>query len=539
MLQFTAWPTESRAINQYFGENRYFDYTKLNEKLPGHEGIDVRAASGTKIYAVAAGKVEEVGNDASHPYGLHVRIRHSGGYLTVYAHLSEIDVWNGQEIAAGQQLGLAGSTGNSTGPHLHLTLKQDGAEFSDQHGRWPYNIINPEPFLLPLLGVNKPAGPYVNGWAYVAAVKVQGEIAQATTVINLRAEPSISAGLVGMVPTGSTMIVTGAPQGNNQFRYFPVQVPAVAITQKAQTKQPTPPPSSTPPADDEVAAWAFTSGVTIRNGVATAGKWGLNLRDAPRRDAGRVGIVPEGVQMTVTGAAQGEYTPILVDSAEVFPASRSAEDDNSLDMVVLSAVKIGLCGTQFDRASYDTARADLVMVQHDDDFDALGQLASEDETATWWFANAGVEMPDAIGGLRNQVAHRPVIAEVFDITQLDEARKNLIAADVVVNLTRQLENWSTFGAADGVVMRLPLVMTDLDRQSILSWVEDAIAKTRYQPNWLLIQSSPEQTPMQIAANFLIFWGALQHHPVVQGAMLDLRGRSADEMQQVAAVIGAR
>lgn len=148
-FRFRAWPTESKvnAITQHFGE-RPEVYAKYG--LPGHEGIDFAADLGDQIFAVAKGTVEHVFLDAdkpNKPYGNNVRIRHANGYETIYAHLKQVLVEEKQKVSAGQLIGLAGSTGNSTGPHLHLTLKHAGETFGTYHS----NIIDPTPFLTHLL----------------------------------------------------------------------------------------------------------------------------------------------------------------------------------------------------------------------------------------------------------------------------------------------------------------------------------------------------------------------------------------------------
>lgn len=84
-----------------------------------HYGIDLKARMGEKTYAMLPGKVITVGRDKSR--GFHVSIRH-GNYTVVYCHLSAILVRQGQAILPGEPVGLVGSTGRSSGPHLHLAL---------------------------------------------------------------------------------------------------------------------------------------------------------------------------------------------------------------------------------------------------------------------------------------------------------------------------------------------------------------------------------------------------------------------------------
>jgi hypothetical protein len=91
----------------------------------GHRAIDVAAPLGTPVTAADRGVVVRAGwSDIG--YGLFVVIDHNIDYLTLYAHLSEIDVIEGQIVAQGQQIGKVGSTGNSTGPHLHFEIRDFG-----------------------------------------------------------------------------------------------------------------------------------------------------------------------------------------------------------------------------------------------------------------------------------------------------------------------------------------------------------------------------------------------------------------------------
>jgi len=143
-FRFEAWPTEYRLVTQRFGGNPGF-YARFG--LAGHEGVDLRALAGTRVFVVADGVVRAVYHDVSHAYGLHVRVDHAHGHQTIYAHLSRIDVQAGQTLRAGDPLGLAGNTGNSQGAHLHLTLKRAGAQVSG----YPAGVIDPWPYLEPLL----------------------------------------------------------------------------------------------------------------------------------------------------------------------------------------------------------------------------------------------------------------------------------------------------------------------------------------------------------------------------------------------------
>ncbi|QDQ14125.1 M23 family metallopeptidase [Streptomyces spectabilis] len=91
-----------------------------------HTGIDFHAASGTSVQAVGAGTVVEAGWGGA--YGNNIVIKMNDGTYTQYGHLSSIGVTVGQAVTPGQQIGLSGSTGNSSGPHLHFEART-GAEY--------------------------------------------------------------------------------------------------------------------------------------------------------------------------------------------------------------------------------------------------------------------------------------------------------------------------------------------------------------------------------------------------------------------------
>ncbi|MFJ8829822.1 M23 family metallopeptidase [Micromonospora aurantiaca] len=101
-----------------------------------HAGIDFAMPAGTPIHAAAAGTVVKAG-DVGDGYGISVFIDHHNGYLTHYAHQSRLAVAVGDTVKAGQVIGYEGSTGDSTGPHLHFEVHQGAM----------WNQIDPAPFL--------------------------------------------------------------------------------------------------------------------------------------------------------------------------------------------------------------------------------------------------------------------------------------------------------------------------------------------------------------------------------------------------------
>lgn len=106
------WP----AANRYLSGNNYWS---------GHLAIDIAAGEGAPIWAADSGVVVFAGG-AYGGYGNMVMIDHGNGWQTLYAHLSVVSVTCGQNVAQGQRIGLAGSTGNSTGAHLHFETRYQG-----------------------------------------------------------------------------------------------------------------------------------------------------------------------------------------------------------------------------------------------------------------------------------------------------------------------------------------------------------------------------------------------------------------------------
>lgn len=111
------WPTDG-IITTYFGE-----VGPLSPR--GHSGLDIAAHMGTPILAADDGEVlKAYWNDDG--YGGLIIIGHPSGYETWYAHLSKFEVSKGDEVKRGEEIARMGSTGMSTGPHLHLEVRQDG-----------------------------------------------------------------------------------------------------------------------------------------------------------------------------------------------------------------------------------------------------------------------------------------------------------------------------------------------------------------------------------------------------------------------------
>lgn len=121
-----SWPI-SGAVTQTFGciENSFAkrSYPLCNNNRGGfHNGIDIDLNIGDPVAAALAGTVSGVGNLGKYAYGKWITIRHENGLTTLYAHLSVQSVSVGQQVKTGQVIGYGGSTGYSTGSHLHFTV---------------------------------------------------------------------------------------------------------------------------------------------------------------------------------------------------------------------------------------------------------------------------------------------------------------------------------------------------------------------------------------------------------------------------------
>ncbi len=119
------WPLDAIKVTQYFGQTEFALAThSYNGK--GHNGVDFKASSGTRVKAALDGVVLGTGNTdlvcSGASYGKWVLIKHPNGLSTLYGHLSLIKVVEGQNVATGEVIAYSGDTGYVTGPHLHFTV---------------------------------------------------------------------------------------------------------------------------------------------------------------------------------------------------------------------------------------------------------------------------------------------------------------------------------------------------------------------------------------------------------------------------------
>jgi len=148
-FKFAHNPLREIFITQKFGLNPKL-YSKW--ELAGHNGIDLRTRSDDnpdnwkkEVFAILSGKVIEAKNDLGHPNGKFIRLAHSEKSRSVYCHLDSVEVSIGQEVKAGDVIGISGNTGASDGPHLHFGFCFPKPNINNGFRGY----VDPEPYFLP------------------------------------------------------------------------------------------------------------------------------------------------------------------------------------------------------------------------------------------------------------------------------------------------------------------------------------------------------------------------------------------------------
>lgn len=121
-----SWPTNSHRVTSIFHDQDY-PYRYLFE----HSGLDIGVGKGTTVKAAEAGYVAKVAYNTKW-YGTYIMIIHGGNITTLYGHLSSVNVTQDQYVTKGQTIGLSGSTGFSSGPHLHFEVRSNGIAVDPQ-----------------------------------------------------------------------------------------------------------------------------------------------------------------------------------------------------------------------------------------------------------------------------------------------------------------------------------------------------------------------------------------------------------------------
>ena len=130
------WPVDCYIITSEYG----YRVHPLQQTTKFHAGVDIGAQSGQAIYAADSGTVATAATNDS--YGNYVLINHGGGSATLYAHMSSMAVSAGQNVSKGQVIGYVGSTGWSTGPHLHFEIRQNGSTVNPLQFFSGYTIVD-------------------------------------------------------------------------------------------------------------------------------------------------------------------------------------------------------------------------------------------------------------------------------------------------------------------------------------------------------------------------------------------------------------
>ncbi|MEZ0314612.1 MAG: M23 family metallopeptidase, partial [Myxococcota bacterium] len=120
-IMMLQWPLPATGVTSAFGDRA----DPLEGDARFHYGIDLEAKYGQVVRAAAAGRVSTVG--WNHGHGRQITITHAGAFQTGYSHLSQTLVYEGQIVEAGEALGLVGTSGRTTGPHLHFEVMRYGS----------------------------------------------------------------------------------------------------------------------------------------------------------------------------------------------------------------------------------------------------------------------------------------------------------------------------------------------------------------------------------------------------------------------------
>lgn len=124
-------PAEFKRVTDDFGPRTH----PVTKRKSLHRGVDLSMDVGTPVFATADGIVESAGTDTKGGFGKVIRLQHSYGFRTYYAHLDKLLVNSGEYVVKGQQIALSGNTGRSTGPHLHYEVRR------------LWTALDPEPFM--------------------------------------------------------------------------------------------------------------------------------------------------------------------------------------------------------------------------------------------------------------------------------------------------------------------------------------------------------------------------------------------------------
>lgn len=202
-MQFLSPVPANAVVTQTFAEHVH--RAQVNGWTNYNGGIDWALPSGTAILAAQSGVVSAARNDAS-GYGLHIRLQHEEGFITIYAHLMDFMVQVGQKVRIGQVIGRSDNTGFSSGPHLHFEVRLNNTP------------IDPAPLLVYSL-TQEGVTPPQEGEAMAQAVSLEPPFpfprlprvrVTARLGLNVRIGPGVNFTAVGYLPFGTEVEVLHA-----------------------------------------------------------------------------------------------------------------------------------------------------------------------------------------------------------------------------------------------------------------------------------------------------------------------------------------
>ncbi|MBI4617016.1 MAG: peptidoglycan DD-metalloendopeptidase family protein [Planctomycetes bacterium] len=251
-----VYPVSGRLTSTYYSSRPYGI----------HAALDIAASSWTPIGAARRGQVSFAGWSGG--YGNLVILDHGNGYQTYYAHQVNISISRGRWVAAGERIGYVGSTGNSTGPHVHFEVRRNGSKqyLPGSSGNW-VTKGNAIPYTYPGLGGDAPPPP-----GPVASVKV---IEVTTSALNVRTGPSTGYGIQGTIGSGQRYVRI-ATSGSWQKIWYNA---GTAWVHGGYTRT--------------------LSGAPARRVTAS----GLNVRTGPSTGYGSVGVAPSGSYYAEVGTS--------------------------------------------------------------------------------------------------------------------------------------------------------------------------------------------------------------------------------------------
>lgn len=174
---FLRYPVEFSRISSRFNMHRMHP---LYHKIRAHKGVDFAAPTGTPIHAAGSGRIEFIG--WQHGYGKVIKIKHDGGYETVYGHMSRFNtrIKNGTRVDMGETIGYVGMTGAATGPHLHYEFHVNGVYTDPLAAKLPEANPIPSRYRKDFLAQTQPLINQIvhdDQTAPIRSAKVQGVVA--------------------------------------------------------------------------------------------------------------------------------------------------------------------------------------------------------------------------------------------------------------------------------------------------------------------------------------------------------------------------